>query len=106
MVTQTTVATLPIWDLSSIFPSIDSPEFEAANGELAELIETAEGSVGSLASDADVETVDHWLTKLTRIAVIYGDLEAFLDLQISADSRDTVAQGALSVLLQVKCPDQ
>lgn len=92
---------LPRWDLSPIFPAIDSPEFRTANTELIALIEAAELGVANLNVTEDSSLVESWLNRLTRIQEVFGDLEAFLELLISVDSRDTAAQGALSALLQI-----
>jgi pepF/M3 family oligoendopeptidase len=93
---------LPRWDLTTIFPTLDSPEFAAAKDELIRLVEAAERETENLQPGDDVATVEHWLESLTRIREIYSDLESYLELIIAADSRDDAAQGALSSLLLVQ----
>ncbi len=49
---------LPRWDLNTIFPSIDSPEFVSATSELVELVNTVEGVANTLGESDSVAMVD------------------------------------------------
>jgi pepF/M3 family oligoendopeptidase len=93
---------LPRWDLTTIFPAINSPEFTSAKDEMIRLIDSAEREADRLQAGDGAAAVEHWLGTLTRIREIYSDLESYLELIISADSRDDVAQGALSSLLIIQ----
>lgn len=103
------VKTLPHWDMSGVFPSLDSPAFEAEFGwvvtRIGELADEFDASgIGRTEKlDVDAEAV----RRFEQILASFGDLiERLTTLQVyirsfvSTDSRDADAQARLSELQQ------
>jgi pepF/M3 family oligoendopeptidase len=96
--------TLPHWDLSNVFSSLDSPEYEAAiediKGQLDNLeklhaekisktdASTAPAELGALAGEA--------IEKFNTLYELYGTVRAFIYSFVSTDSRDRAAAKRLS----------
>ncbi|MBA3825171.1 MAG: M3 family oligoendopeptidase [Ktedonobacterales bacterium] len=102
-----TTATLPHWDVSTVFPSLESPEFAA---EFA----TVQAQVNDLRAqwdaanidrqatlpvdDATVATFEHATTALNATLARYSTLRAYIHAFISTDATNTTAQARDSEL--------
>jgi pepF/M3 family oligoendopeptidase len=104
--TARTVVDLPRWDVSSVYPALDSPEFAAGFAatlaridDLAALFD-AEG-VGR-AGDSDdaipAQTFERVLDAYNTVLDEVETLEAFLYAFVTTDSRDEAAQARMSEL--------
>ena len=98
---------LPHWDMTVVYPGVDSPEFRAGFDAVVRSIE----ELAQLFDEHDVEqqqavdltdaTVRSFETVLERYNVVVEEtsvLRSYLNGFISTNSRDTVAQAALSEL--------
>lgn len=100
---------LPHWDLSVVFPGVETPEFEegfqAAVQSIADLgslfdRHKVSGEGGELAVDDDLVTaVEEVLTSYNRVAEQVHTLVAYLRGWIATDSRYAPAQARWSELL-------
>ena len=98
--------TLPRWQLSSIFPSLESGLYQGAKVDLevgisqleADWPLPASGAVSGPLDDARVSAVESALTELNRLLTIHSDLLAFLTGLASTDAFDDRAQAELSGL--------
>lgn len=100
---------IPRWDLSNVFPSIESPEFQAATENVKRQIEELEQFLGGRVSQANVSTPTTKLGALLGEAVnrfnalqetgytLYSYLQSF----VTTNSRDTVAMKKMSEFQQV-----
>jgi len=103
---QTAQAALPHWDMTTIFPAVDSPEFADAISKLVSQIEALEQQVGNLGTGNQDSAIDD--PTVSRFESIIGALneatelaylnEAFVYGFISTNSRDTAAQARESEL--------
>ena len=99
-------AMLPRWQLSSIFPSLESGLYQGAQVDLevgisrleADWPLPASGAVSGPLDDARVSAVESALTELNRLLTIHSDLLAFLTGLTSTDAFDDKAQAELSGL--------
>src|SRR5215210_6695521 len=100
---------LPRWDMTVIYPSIDSPEFAAGFAsvvdEIARLGELFDASgVGrrdpAPLDDATVAAVEEVLTRLNAVLNAVETLDAYLEGFVSTDSRNDQAQARASELDQ------
>lgn len=108
-VSTTAAAALPRWDVSGIFPGLDSPEFEEALGaarddidELARLFDEL-GIGGGAAPGAGNDTpqnLDEVLHRLNAALEAVWVVGAYVYAFVSTDSRDDAAQARLSELRQ------
>jgi oligoendopeptidase F len=101
---------LPHWDMSVVYPGLDSPEFEAGLNDAIDKIsqlETlfdehqigkAEGTplATDPLSEAEVELFETVLTQVNSTMETIYDLGSYVYGFISTDSRDTLAQARLS----------
>ena len=94
---------LPRWDVSTVWPGPDSPEFEAgftstvaAIGRLKTLWDERgiEGGQGTV--DDSPQTFDEVVTSLNETLAGVSTLVSYLYAFITTDSRDEVAQGRMS----------
>lgn len=96
---------LPYWNLDSIFPGLDSPEFERAKRKLGKDIAKLE----TFCDDHDVragkklsvtkqtlQTLDTLLDRFNRLATDFRDVRVFLTLTTSTDAFNDKAQAELS----------
>jgi len=100
-------STLPHWDLSDIYPALDSPEFEAGFRDLIERIEALErtfdehnieaGAARALNAEA-VQTFEGILAQLNGALETLNTLRAYAMGFVATDSRDELAQAKLSAL--------
>jgi len=100
-------SSLPRWDLSSAFPSLDSPQFHAEFADVLEQIAALSPRFDSLgvrrrdqnAVDTDFATsvsdvLGAWNSLSARLDVLFS----FLHCLVSTDARDEAAQSRLSEL--------
>jgi pepF/M3 family oligoendopeptidase len=100
--TQTNTS-LPHWDMTTIYPSVDSPEYEASIGKLTDKLSAVEQQVEHLNSDGSdvVARFDAIITAYNDTAkLIYMNL-AFVHGFIAVDSRNAAAQAKMSELHQI-----
>ena len=105
MVATTASSTLPHWDMSVVFPGLESPEFEAASKSAVQDIDELEelfdrhGIALREAAPLDDETVrafDEVITRFNAVLETRLTLSAYINAFVATDSRDTVAQAKLS----------
>ena len=93
----TGTAALPHWDLTTIYPSFDSPEYTAAFASLEEGLNAAEQDIANVTTPGGagatiVADVDAWIGRLTELTTLALKLSAYIELSLSVNSRDDVAQ--------------
>lgn len=102
-------ATLPNWDVSTIFPSLESPEFDAEFdaviahiGRLEQLFDQR-GIDRIKHADVDELTVDTFETVIVQLNTLYDatrTVQSYIHSFIATDSRNAVAQARMSQLQQ------
>jgi oligoendopeptidase F len=102
-------ATLPHWDMTVVYPGLDSPEFEqgyaevvAAIADLAALSDRHGVGAGKPAplTDESVAAVDEVLTHLNAVVETARTLDTYITTFITTDSRDNLAQAKASAFDQ------
>ena len=99
--------TLPRWDVSGVYPGLDSPEFvsafaevEARTGELGRYFD--EHGVGSGAAQnvdsAAVASFEEAIDRLNAVLTAMETLNAYVSAFVTTDSRDALAQARRSEL--------
>ena len=102
--TETTTA-LPTWDMTSIFPAIDSPEREASYARLLQSIDRfatnldSVESIGATSGPDVVAGVEQLLTSANDLADLALRNATYLYGFTSVDSRDRLAQAKTSELM-------
>jgi len=100
---------LPTWDMSIVFPGLESPEFEAEySSVISEIDRLAEylerHGIGRRQSitvdDQVVRTFDEVIEKFNALADRLQTLVAYVGAFVSTDSRDVLAQAKRSELQQ------
>jgi pepF/M3 family oligoendopeptidase len=102
--TTPTTKTLPHWDLSNVFPGLDSKEFEAAVEDLKAQLDQLETLFNERVSKADASTPAAELGALTGEAIdrfnalyeVAGTIRAYVYSFVSTDSYDQAARKRLS----------
>ena len=96
--------TLPSWDLTNIFPALDSPEYAAALDRLSAQVEELEGFTASLGA-AQWDNPDGLAALLGRavegfnaVQEEFEQLNAYLYCRVTADAHDEEARKRLSEL--------
>ncbi len=94
---------LPHWDMSTIYPSLESPEFAAAVGEVRGKIDDLEAAVrelpaGAPIDDATVATYDDLTNRLNDLYEQGNTVRAFVAGFTSVDSRNETANARESEL--------
>ncbi|GCE45435.1 pepF/M3 family oligoendopeptidase [Thermosporothrix hazakensis] len=102
---MTTAHTLPRWDLTTIYPGLDSPEFTAdfqqlarSVDELAALFDTY-GVNGGVTAPVDETLVQHFEEIIKRYNAIRDaarTLVVYITSHVNTNSRDTTAQARYS----------
>jgi pepF/M3 family oligoendopeptidase len=92
-------AALPAWNLDTIFPGIDSPEFSEARSTIDRLLADAERDVDHLSAEATSADVESWLVRFTELVEMLVRYMTYLELRTESNSRDEDAQAALSSAL-------
>jgi oligoendopeptidase F len=104
-------ATLPRWDMTPVFPALDSPEFDQAFSGVVQQIDElgaffdAEhiGAVSDARNSAPtgeqtIQTLERALDRLNVTIQAYRTLSAYISAFVTTDTRDTLAQARYSVL--------
>jgi len=105
--TDSSTTPLPRWDLSGIYPGLDSPQFEAGLASLTAEIDGLDSFMAtegihrgsSPAGDGMMAAkVEGYLTRMNQILRVYKTAEAFIYGHVSTDSFDPLAKRRLSEL--------
>src|SRR3954454_14137496 len=106
---MTTTTALPHWDMSVIFPNLESPEFKQSYQEsidgvtaLADLFDQLDINQRP-AAPIDAQTVAALETVFTRFNTLLDQiltLGAYIQAFVTTDSRDTTAQARMSEFQQ------
>ncbi|HUG16128.1 MAG TPA: M3 family oligoendopeptidase [Thermomicrobiales bacterium] len=98
-----TKQTLPRWDMSVVYPSLDSPEFElgfaataAAIEDLAALLDRHGVGCPAPSIDGAVSCIDELIERFNAVLARARTLDTYIYCHIAADSRDDRAQAMLS----------
>jgi oligoendopeptidase F len=91
--TSAQASTLPRWDLSAAFPSLDSSAFADEFKAVTKEIELFEGDLDRLRERG---SVDEALDRFNRLLSRIGTLRAFVSAHTTTDSRDELALGRAS----------
>lgn len=106
---MTTLTELPHWDMSVVYPSLESEEFQGAVADVAHRISALEAEFDRFSIDLQAEShVDpETVRAFDAVIPMFNDLSermmtvgAYINAFVSTDSRDTVAQAAASELRQ------
>ncbi|MEO7804065.1 MAG: M3 family oligoendopeptidase [Actinomycetota bacterium] len=95
---------LPRWDMSVVFPSLDSPEFETEFKAVIDAVRSLKdlfdrnGVRKTDDSSVDVATFDEVLGQQNQLSERVRTLGAYVSSFITTDSRDDYAQGKISEL--------
>jgi pepF/M3 family oligoendopeptidase len=98
-------APLPRWDLSNVYPGLDSPELKKAIATCEKQIKTLErfADTAAIRKDSRVgsaaamrKTLDGYLDRVNAIHRLYGTVRAYLYSFVSTDSRNQIARKMLS----------
>jgi pepF/M3 family oligoendopeptidase len=105
----TTVSSLPRWDMSVVFPGLDSPEFE--QGFQAVVLDIT--NLGALFNDlgiqkreqapldqATIDAFDQATDRFNEVLARYRTLSAYISAFVTTDSLDNLAQAKFSELHQ------
>ncbi|MDW8396479.1 MAG: M3 family oligoendopeptidase [Anaerolineae bacterium] len=102
---------LPQWDVSGIFPALESTEFAEATLRLETQLSAAEAFLDAAhirrggaapAEDAALASLlDEALTRLNALLELYATLQAYVYAFVSTDSFNTLARRKLSALEQL-----
>ncbi len=105
---MSTTETLPRWDVSTIYPSLQSEPYDAALHELDERLDTHEARLdadgiagdGSVPSDdaAAAKILEAYLERCSWLAARLQTLRCYVYAFTTTDSRDTVAKRRASEL--------
>lgn len=107
---MTTATALPRWDMTPVYPGLDSPEFAAAFAAVRDAVATlgaefdAEGidpQPQVVLDDATVARATHIIERVNAVFSAAHTLGAYIRSFIATDSRDTLAQARLSEMEQV-----
>lgn len=101
-------SSLPHWDLSNVYPSLNSEKFKADSLELTQQLSAFEAYIATLLQpsgpDSDPAVLNGLLSgaidHLNSVLTLFGKLYSYIDLYIATDSFNTEAQRALSILEQ------
>jgi pepF/M3 family oligoendopeptidase len=101
---------VPHWDLTNIFPSLDSQEFAQAIQKMNERLEDLEGftrqnqvnAAAPVTGDAAqlAPLIDGYLERINAVMVLFRTLATYTSLQVSVDSYNSLAKRKLSEIEQ------
>ncbi len=109
MTTTTNTATLPHWDMTPIFPSLASPEFEQGFRDVTTHIDELAARFDREAiakrepaalDAATVGAFERVIAQLNAVLDEFRTLSAYISAFVSTDSRDNLAQAKFSELQQ------
>ncbi len=106
------MSTPPRWDMTNVYPSLTSPEFQAAVASYKKQVAGLErffdkqlSPLGPKASTAQLATlVGEALNRINRILILSGTIDPYIYAFVSTDSRDQTAQRVLSEFEQASLP--
>jgi pepF/M3 family oligoendopeptidase len=104
-------ATLPRWDMTPVFPALDSPEFDQAFASVVQQIDelgaffdaehigsAGETKEGAPAGEPEVGALERAIERLNATIQAYRTLSAYISAFVTTDTRDTLAQARYSEL--------
>ena len=102
----------PRWDLSNVYPSLESDEFKAAVEDYKKQVATLEKFFKNKVSKTDAKTkakdlapiVGKAIDQINRIQTLSDTIVPFIYSYVTTDSRDKVAMKALSEFEQASLP--
>lgn len=99
---------LPRWELSSVYPAFESPQFQTGLEELAKLKEEIVKLGKNLPKQAGEEPVwiRHYLEFFNRFQDLFDNLYAFAYMRFSTDTADFSAVNAMNLLDEIRIPVQ
>ena len=107
---MTTTQTLPHWDMSVVYPGLDSPEFTQGFANVVKRIQDLETLFNQHAieskehTDADnpgvIQTFEIVTAQYNETVDAVGTLATYISCFVSTDSRNTLAQAKMSELQQ------
>ncbi|MEN6524623.1 MAG: M3 family oligoendopeptidase [Anaerolineaceae bacterium] len=89
------------WELTDLFPAIDSPELEQAIKSLKEKVDAFENYRASLVSDISSEKFMEIVHEMDAISDHGSRLFAFAELKFNEDTQSQAAQGLLQRIQQL-----
>jgi len=108
MTSRTDLGPLPHWDLSNVYPDLESDEFKQAVGQLKAQLDDLDSylsdhhisKAGSRPADsaALAETIGGYLDRMNGLLQLYGTVEAYIYGFFSTDSYNTTAKRLMSEL--------
>lgn len=104
----------PHWDLSNVYPSLESGEFKSAVSEFKSQIDDLEAYFKAVVSKTDAATpskdlapiLGEVVNRFNAVLTLSSTIEAFIYSFVSTDSRDKAAMRTLSEYEQEKLPLQ
>ena len=101
--------TPPRWDLSNVFPGLETPEFDAAIAQVKLQIDELEKLFTERVRGADAQTpvaelaglVGEAIERFNKLYDLSGTVRAFISSFITTDSRNTTARRRMSEFEQV-----
>ncbi len=102
----------PRWDLTNVYPSLESNEFKAAVEEYKKQVSSLEKLFKNKLSKANARTkasdlapsVGKAIDQINRIQTLAATIEPFIQSFVTTDSRNKAAMKALSEFEQAKLP--
>ncbi len=101
-------ASLPRWDVSEVFPSLDSPEFAAGFADVSRLVDELSALFDELdvrrpeadlpATAATIAAVERAITALNETLAPYRTLSSYIYSFVATDTRNALAQARQSEL--------
>src|SRR5574340_330405 len=106
------MSTVPRWDLTNVYPSIESKEFKAAVADYKKQVASLEKFFASKLSKAGAKTpvtelavlIGDTVNRINKIQTLSGTIGPFIYSYVTTDSRDKVATRALSEFEQAGLP--
>jgi pepF/M3 family oligoendopeptidase len=100
---------IPHWDLTNVYPSLESPEFDAALGSVKDQIDALEAYFAETLSKTDAstpvaelaQTVGEAIERFNRLFELSGTIQAYIGSFVSTNSRDTLAMKKMSAFQMV-----
>ncbi len=108
MISKRDLGPLPHWDLSNVYPDLESKEFKQAVGQLKTQLDDLDSymsdhriaKTGSRPADSKqlAQTIGGYLDRMNDLLRLYGTLEAYIYGFFSTDSYNTTAKRLMSEL--------
>lgn len=101
---------LPRWDVSNVYPSLDSPEFEAALTQVTTLLKTLQQQFEQhcLAAGRDPialhQALGDYLQQVNQLSALYSTVGAYTRAFVTTDSYNAVAKKTLSQIEMMGVP--